>query len=252
MPVYVDIAGRAYPLRFTLRGALRLLDLTGQTPMELLAPGLRNTALLLYAALCDGCPHVTLSQAAALCASAARERDALSRLLSALALALAESGRFQRVQLYVAENDDEIPQRIPMAMLDTGVTDPALVLAACPRDEQAMLTPGRALEMAMEAWQAQDWAALYPLMADAQDDPLPTLTVFETEMAELGISLLAYSVSSGTVSFDGQTATLVLDAEIRSRDGGDAQIVRESVPLRRVQDNWTMDIGTLRSLMIRD
>lgn len=92
MPVYVEIAGRAYPLRFTLRGALRLLDLTGQTPMELLAPGLRNTALLLYAALCDGCPHVTLSQAAALCASAARERDALSRLLSALALALAESG----------------------------------------------------------------------------------------------------------------------------------------------------------------
>lgn len=92
MPVYVEIAGRAYPLRFTLRGALRLLDLTGQTPMELLAPGLRNTALLLYAALCDGCPHVTLSQAAALCAAAARERDALSRLLSALALALAESG----------------------------------------------------------------------------------------------------------------------------------------------------------------
>lgn len=90
MPVYVEIAGRAYPLRFTLRGALRLLDLTGQTPMELLAPGLRNTALLLYAALCDGCPHVTLSQAAALCAAAARERDALSRLLSALALA--ESG----------------------------------------------------------------------------------------------------------------------------------------------------------------
>lgn len=83
MPVYVEIAGRAYPLRFTLRGALRLLDLTGQTPTELLAPGLRNTALLLYAALCDGCPHVTLSQAAALCASAARERDALSRLLRA-------------------------------------------------------------------------------------------------------------------------------------------------------------------------
>lgn len=83
MPVYVEIAGRAYPLRFTLRGALRLLDLTGQTPMELLAPGLRNTALLLYAALCDGCPHVTLSQAAALCAAAARERDALSRLLRA-------------------------------------------------------------------------------------------------------------------------------------------------------------------------
>ena len=183
-----------------------------------------------------------------------QEEAALRRRLAvqSIVLSLTEGGRFQRVQLYVAENDDKIPQRIPMALLDTNVTDPALVLAACPRDEQAMLTPGRALEMAMEAWQAQDWAALYPLMADAQDDPLPTLSVFETEMAEPGISLLTYSVSAGTVSFDGQTATLVLDAEIRSRDGGDAQIVRESVPLRRVQDNWAMDIGTLRSLMIRD
>ena len=183
-----------------------------------------------------------------------QEEAALRRRLAvqSIALALTEDGRFQRVQLYVADNDDEIPQRIPMALMDTSVTDPALVLAACPRDEQAMLTPGRALEMAMEAWQAQDWAALYPLMANAQDDPLPTLTVFETEMAGMGISLLAFSVSSGTVSFDGQSATLVLDAEIRSRDGGDAQIVRESVPLRRVQDNWTLEMGTLRSLMIRD
>lgn len=183
-----------------------------------------------------------------------QEEAALRRRLAAqsIALSLTEDGRFQRVQLYVAENDDEIPQRIPMALMDTSVTDPALVLAACPRDEQAMLTPGRALEMAMEAWQAQEWAALYPLMADAQDDPLPTLTVFETEMAELGISLLEYSVSAGTVSFDGQSATLVLDAQIRSRDGGDAQIVRESVPLRRVQDNWAMEIGTLLALMIRD
>lgn len=183
-----------------------------------------------------------------------QEEAALRRRLAvrSIALALTEDGRYQRVQLYVAENDDEIPRRIAMAYMDTGVTDPALLLAACPRDEEAMLTPGRALEMAMEAWQAQDWAALYPLMADSPDNPLPALTVFETEMAGMGISLLSYSVSPGTVSFDGQSATLVLDAEIRSREGGDAQIVRESVPLSRVQDNWAMDIGTLRSLMIRD
>ena len=183
-----------------------------------------------------------------------QEEAALRRRLAvqSITLALTEDGRFQRVQLYVAENDDEIPQRIPLALMDTRITDPALVLAACPRDEQALLTPGCALEMAMQAWQAQDWAALYPLMTQAQDEALPTLTVFETEMADLGISLLTYSVSPGSVSFDGQSATLVLDAEIRSRDGGDAQIVRESVPLCRVQDNWAMELKTLRSLMIRD
>lgn len=123
MPVYVEIAGRTYPLRFTLRGALRLLDLTGQTPMELLAPGLRNTALLLYAALCDGCPHVTLSQAAALCA-AARERDALSRLLSALALALAESG-LEQTRL-----DRDILRRLLRAARRAGYPQPLALLDA--------------------------------------------------------------------------------------------------------------------------
>ena len=112
MPVYVEIAGRAYPLRFTLRGALRLLDLTGQTPMELLAPGLRNTALLLYAALCDGCPHVT------------RERDALSRLLSALALALAESGLDQ------TRLDRDILRRLLRAARRAGYPQPLALLDA--------------------------------------------------------------------------------------------------------------------------
>ena len=183
-----------------------------------------------------------------------QEEAALRRRLAvqSLALALTEDGRFQRVQVYVADSDNEIPQRIAMAWLDTGVTDPELVLAACPRDERVLLTPERALTLAMEAWRTQDWAALYPLMADTADDPLPTLTVFETEMADLGVSLLTYSVSTGTVSLDGQSATLLLSAEIRAREGGDAQITRESVPLSRVQDNWVLSLSTLRSLMVRD
>lgn len=183
-----------------------------------------------------------------------QEEAALRRRLAvqSLVLALTEGGRYQRVQLYIADSDDDIPQRMAMAWLDTSVTDPALVLAACPRDEQAMLTPSCALEMIMDAWKTQDWAAMYPLMADTPEDPLPTLSVFETEMAARNVSLLEYSITPGTVSFDGQSATIVLDAQIRSREGGDAQIVRESIPLMRVQDNWAMCASTLKSLMIRD
>lgn len=183
-----------------------------------------------------------------------QEEAALRRRLAvqSIVLALTEGGRYQRVQLYIADSDDDIPQRISMAWLDTSVTDPALVLAASPRDEQALLTPSCALEMIMDAWQAQDWAAMYPLMADTQDDPLPTLSVFETEMAAREVSLLEYSLTPGTVSFDGQSATIVLDAVVRAREGGDAQIVRESIPLVRVQDNWAIHTATLQSLMIRD
>lgn len=183
-----------------------------------------------------------------------QEEAALRRRLAvqSIVLALTENGRYQRVQLYIAESDDDIPQRIAMAWMDTSVTDPALVLAACARDEQAMLTPACALYMIMDAWQRQDWAVMYPLMADTTEDPLPTLSVFEAELAARDVSLLEYSLTPGTVSFDGQSATIVLDAVIRSREGGDAQIVRESIPLTRVQDNWAMQTATLEKLMIRD
>ena len=183
-----------------------------------------------------------------------QEEAALRRRLAiqSIVLALTEGGRYQRVQLYIADSDDDIPQRIAMAWLDTGITDPTLVLAACARDEMAMLTPSRALDMIMDAWKTQNWAAVYPLMADTQDDPLPTLSVFEAEMAAMDVSLLEYSLTSGTVSFDGQSATIVLDAVVRARNGGDAQIMRESIPLMRVQDNWAIKVETLQSLMIRD
>ena len=183
-----------------------------------------------------------------------QEEAALRRRLAfqSIVLALTENGRYQRVQLYIADSDDDIPERIAMAWLDTTITDPALVLAACPRDELAMLTPSCALDMVMDAWQMQDWAAMYPLLADLPDDPLPTLSVFEAEMAALDVSLLEYRLTPGTVSFDGQSATIVLDAVVRAREGGDAQIVRESIPLLRVQDNWAIKADTLQSLMIRD
>lgn len=183
-----------------------------------------------------------------------QEEAALRRRLAvqSLVLSLTEDGRYQRVQLYVADSDDDIPQRISMAWLDPAQADPSLVLAASPRDELAMLTPHRAMTMILDAWQACDFAALHALIAPPDGEALPAASVFEAQMRDLGVALLEYSVSQGTVSYDGQKATLVLDAQIRSGEGGDAQIVRESVPLVRWQDNWAMEMDTLLSLMIRD
>ena len=47
-------------------------------------------------------------------------------------------------------------------------------------------------------------------------------------------------------------SSLFIDAAIHSDEGGDAQIVRESVPLIRQSDNWCVALATLESLMIRD
>jgi len=183
-----------------------------------------------------------------------QEEAALRRRLAvqSIVLSLTEDGRYQRVQLYIADNDDDIPRRIAMAWFDPSVTDPTLVLAASPRDEKIMLTPNRAMTMILEAWQARDTETLYTLLAPRQGELLPSEGVFEAELSEIDVSLLEYETSQGTVSYDGQVATMVLDAQIRSTAGGDAQIVRESVPLVRWQDNWAIEMDTLRSLMIRD
>jgi len=44
----------------------------------------------------------------------------------------------------------------------------------------------------------------------------------------------------------------VLSALLRSPEGGDVSLSRESIPLVREAGNWTMEYETLQSLMIRD
>ena len=167
-----------------------------------------------------------------------------------IVLALTEDGRYQRVQLYVAGGDDEVPRRIPLYWFDQSATNPNVMLAACARDEQAMLTPNSALKLMLGAWQKQDWEGLYDFLL--REEEAPTLSGFETQMRETNVQLMAFECTGGTVSLDGQRATVVLDAAIHSDEGGDAQIVRESVPLIRQSDNWCVALATLESLMIRD
>ena len=98
--------------------------------------------------------------------SAAWQKEATLRrrmAFESIVLALTEEGRYQRVQLYVAGSDDDIPQRIPLYWFDQSATDINVMLAPCARDENAMLTPQRTLEQILEDWQKQDWGALYTL-----------------------------------------------------------------------------------------
>ncbi len=180
-----------------------------------------------------------------------QEEAALRRQMAfqSIVLALTEDGRFQRVQLYLADSDDDLSQRIPVYYFDIQQTDPNVLLAACTRDEEAMLTPRRAMKMALSCWQKKDWEALYPLLQ--REDAL-TLSAFEAQMREMDVTLLDFSVTPGTVSLDGQSATVVVNADIHSDLGGDAQIQRESVQLVREADNWTVSLEELMDLMIRD
>lgn len=185
--------------------------------------------------------------------SAAWQKEATLRrrmAFESIVLALTEEGRYQRVQLYVAGSDDDIPQRIPLYWFDQSATDINVMLAPCARDENAMLTPQRTLEQILEDWQKQDWGALYTFLL--REEEMPTLSEFEEEMRQRDVTLLSYELTSGTVSLNGETATVVLNAQIDAKDGGEAKLTRESVPLVRQDDNWCISRSTLESLMVRD
>ena len=183
-----------------------------------------------------------------------QEEATLRRWLAvqSLVCSLTEGGRYQRVQLYVARSDDDVPERIPLYWFDQDVRDRTVVLAACSRDEQVILTPQRAMQMILDGWQQRDVAAVYALLCADEDGQMPTLSAFEAKLREADVSLLTAEISGGTIDATGRTATIVLDGAIRSSASGEARIIRESVPLTLAGDNWDMRMSTFLSLVIRE
>ena len=172
--------------------------------------------------------------------------------VQSLVCSLTEGGRYQRVQLYVARSDDDVPERIPLCWFDQSVTDSAVVLAACSRDDQVILTPQRAMQMILDGWQQRDVAAVYALLCADEDGQMLTLSAFEANLREADVSLLTAEISGGTIDATGRTATIVLDGAIRSSASGEARIIRESVPLILTEDNWAMCMSTFLSLVVRE
>ena len=183
-----------------------------------------------------------------------QEEAMLRRWLAAQSIvcSLTEGGRYQRVQLYVAETQEQAPQRIPLCYFDLNVTDASVVLAASSRDETAILTPQRTMQMILDGWQRRDWESVYALLCTQEGGQMPTLSAFEAQMRAADATLLTAEVSFGSVDVSGQVATLLLDGAVRSLEKGDYRLIRQSVPLVRVADNWAMRLDTLLTLMRRE
>ena len=172
--------------------------------------------------------------------------------VQSLVCSLTEGGRYQRVQLYVARSDDDVPERIPLCWFDQSITDRAVVLAACSRDDQVILTPHRAMQMILYGWQERDASAVYTLLCADEDGQMLTLSAFEAKLREADVSLMTAEITGGTIDATGRAATIVIDGAIRSSESGEARIIRESVPLTLVDDNWAMRMSTFLSLVIRE
>ncbi len=123
-----------------------------------------------------------------------RKEAALRRTLAfqSIVLSLTDGARFQRVQLYIAEDDDAIPQRVAMTWFNPDETDLDLRLAACGRDESFLLTPRSSLRAILEGWRTRNWDAVWPFIAQGPDDAPASSGAFRREMEKRDTRLLNY------------------------------------------------------------
>ena len=78
---------------------------------------------------------------------------------------------------------------------------------------------------------------------------MPTLSAFTAQMRAADATLLTAEATFGSVDVSGNAATLMVDGAVRLRNGGDVRLIRQSVPMVRYADNWSIRLDTLLSLM---
>lgn len=170
--------------------------------------------------------------------------------IQAITNALTEGGRCDAVRFLIATGpEDTQGTRVRNEPFFGG--DPDLLLPPQTRQEEVVLTPHAALNVALDAWQRKDWLTLYAfLQSDGLDETVrPSQTDFMKWIGEAGRSLLYYRITAGTVSVDGSTATLCVTARLMRKDGQDWEIQQVPVAMVRERGSWKLLYGALTRLM---
>ena len=166
--------------------------------------------------------------------------------LQSLAATMTEAGLCAQVQVLVYRSAVQTSSmRLQAGFLDRSGDD--RLLPPITRDESCLLTPYNTAFLILQAWQAQDWQSLYDLTAREGESPRAAeQNAFDAFAAAM--PLTAFSLSPGTVSFDGQTA--VLTASLTVLDQGVDQTA-EGYPLLLLREEgvWKMDYERLLTMM---
>lgn len=175
--------------------------------------------------------------------------------LHAIVLALTEDARCQSVQLLVSDTASGAEgQRVSRALFDTEEEDMSIALEPVTRDEAMVLTPRSAATLALLAWQGKDYDALYTFLTQGIREgaqPLPSQGAFVQHASQLSSSLLTFYVAGGSVSPEGQRATVVADMQYAGEDGQRVRLTGVPLSLVRVNDNWKLSYQDMLALMER-
>lgn len=176
----------------------------------------------------------------------AAQEEALTRrglAIASLVNTLTESGEFSSVQILVLNQQDSgsslrLNQRYFLE--DSDYIPPPFS-----RQEEAILTPGRALEYILGFWGRQDWAGLARLVVMAPEEVTAGRQAVDLKQLPL---LLSFGASTGTISPKGDYALVLADAQMKLDDG--RELAKADFPVRLLKRNqaWALSLSSLERL----
>lgn len=164
--------------------------------------------------------------------------------MAALANTLTETGEYTSVQVLVldqpqASGSMRLSQRYFLEDSDS-LPDPQK------RDEDSILTPGRAAGYILGLWQKQEWGRFTRLLAASPEDSEALNRAISPQQMPL---ITLQDISPGSLGFEGRSAIVLLKASLQGGDGQVRQV--EDFPLRmlRQDQDWLLSLPSLRRLL---
>jgi spore germination protein GerM len=167
---------------------------------------------------------------------------------------LVEMGNYSRVQILVDREGSKTGERITLG--EAGWSgDTGTYLEPLSRDEQLkdlVLSPENTLKEVLASYGNKDWTRLYNFTAynNPNGTVKPDTAAFSNALSAQGNILESYNVTSADVSYNGQTAMVMLDYSIKTRAGD--TITKTDIPVIMVRDNdiWEMSYTSLVNVLI--
>ena len=162
--------------------------------------------------------------------------------MAALCATLTESGECRSVQVLVrAESNVGASMRLKNSYY---LLDDERAAEPLTREETYLPTPDASARMLLEAWKTRSWSALYDFVM-ASDTRLDAASARFAAVP----ALLESTVSSGTVSLDGQSAVVCVSMTLRALDGPEESV--ENWPLHLTRENgvWKAEADAVYALM---
>lgn len=166
---------------------------------------------------------------------------------------ITEMGTYSSVQIFIDRKGGA--QRITLSEAgfgnDTTTRLDKLPWTASLGTKPLILTPENTLKEALDSYYKKNWTRLYNFTAYNNTDGSvkPDLEDFSASL-DTGNSLSTFSVIGVNVAYDGQSAMVVLNYTITTREG--EQIVRPSSPVVLVREGeiWKLSYSSLVNVLI--